>query len=136
MEDKTLFDRLGEPFIEALADERVNEHRLEFPALRGSGAFFIDYLCMELSNYIRKDTIPEDQLEEFLNNCAIDFGEDFYEWPDLITLLSFREMPIIYWYDMVREMRAAKLIKSDNFCKTILTIANSVIYTVNEMEAV
>lgn len=136
MEDKCLFERIGGPFIEALADDKIAKYRLEFPSLKASGAYFIDYLCMEMNAFVHVNSVPEKDVDEMLNQCAIDLGEDFEEWPDLITVLSFREMPVIYWYDMIKEMKATNMVKSEAFCKTILSTANSIIYAVNTMSEI
>ncbi|HOO79612.1 MAG TPA: hypothetical protein PLQ04_04410 [Lachnospiraceae bacterium] len=132
-EDKCLFERIGATFIEALLDEKYDDQRVEFPNMRASGAYFIDYLCMELYAYTHVTAIAEEDVEEMLNQCAIDLGEDFETWPDLIAVLSFREMPVIYWYNMINEMRNSNMIESEVFCKTIISTANSIIYVSNNV---
>ena len=132
-EDKCLFERIGGKFVEALLDSEYDEYRVEFPNMRASGSYFIDYLCMELYAYTHTSSIPEEDIEEMLNQCAIDLGADFETWPDLITVLSFREMPVIYWYNMINEMRNSKMIESEAFCKTIISTANSIIYVANNV---
>lgn len=131
MEDTNLFERIGSQFVETFMSEEFDEQRLLFPTMKASGAYFIDYLCMEYYAYTHVNSIPAEDVDEMLNECAIDFGEDFDIWPDLMTVMAFREMPVIYWANMVDEMAKYKLIVSQAFINTITHVANSIIYMAN-----